>query len=380
MKQAVNIARVLVGGLFIFSGLVKAIDPLGLAYKMQEFFEVWASEGIMKGMMLWLNEQALMFSLVMITLEVVLGVALLLGWRTKMVSWLLLLLMLLFTFLTSYVLFSGKIRACGCFGDCIPLTPVQTFTKDIVLLILVLLILAGRKYIKPVFSNTVNAVLFLISLFGVLGLQWYVLRHLPIKDCLPFKVSNNILELRKMPKDAVADKVDYTFVYKKNGESKEFLVSALPDSTWEFVERKQVIIEKGKNNIPLINDFVLITQSGTDTTEALLNSAGEYYLLFIKEYPGDVEWSATEAYMQTRDKRKALFVVTSQPQEMDKLFNQGRNKLGVAILTCDGTAIKTAARANPTLYLMKGPLVQKKLSWADFKKEPKIGGFKSLAK
>jgi len=379
MKQAVNIARILVGGLFIFSGLVKAIDPLGLAYKMQEFFEVWASEGIMKGMMHWLNEQALMFSLVMITLEVVLGVALLLGWRTKMVSWLLLLLMLLFTFLTSYVLFSGKIRACGCFGDCIPLTPVQTFTKDIVLLILVLLILAGRKYIKPVFSNTVNAALFLISLFGVLGLQWYVLKHLPIKDCLPFKVGNNILELRKMPKDAVPDKFDYTFVYKKNGGSKEFLVSALPDSSWEFVERKQVIVEKGKNNIPLINDFALITQNGTDTTEALLNSSGEYYLLFIKEYPGDVEWRATEAYMQTRDTKKPLFVVTSQPQEMNKLFNQGRNKLGVEILTCDGTAIKTAARVNPTLYLMKGPVVQKKLSWADFKKESKIRRFKSLA-
>ena len=130
MKQVVNIARILVGGLFIFSGLVKDIDPLVLAYNMQEFFEVWAAEGIMKGMMGWLNEHALMFSVIMITLEVVLGIALLLGWRTKMISWLLLLLTLFFTFLTTYVLFSGKIRACGCFGDCIPLTPVQTFTKD----------------------------------------------------------------------------------------------------------------------------------------------------------------------------------------------------------------------------------------------------------
>jgi uncharacterized membrane protein YphA (DoxX/SURF4 family) len=91
MKQLVNIARILVGSLFIFSGLVKAIDPLGLAYKMQEFFEVWAAAGIMKGMMGWLNEQALMFSILMITLEVVLGIALLLGWRKNMVSWLLLL-------------------------------------------------------------------------------------------------------------------------------------------------------------------------------------------------------------------------------------------------------------------------------------------------
>ena len=117
MKAAVNIARVLVGAVFIFSGLVKAIDPLGLAYKMQEFFEVWANSGYLKGLMMWLNDYALWFSLLMITLEVILGVALLLGWRTKIVSWLLLLLMLFFTFLTSFVLFSGKIRACGCFGD-----------------------------------------------------------------------------------------------------------------------------------------------------------------------------------------------------------------------------------------------------------------------
>ena len=170
MKVAVNTARVLVGVLFIFSGLVKAIDPLGLAYKMQEFFEAWANSGMMPAVMNWLNGQALMFSILMITMEVILGVALLLGWRKNMVSWLLLLLMLIFTFLTSYVLFSGKIKACGCFGDCIPLTPVQTFTKDIVLLLLVLLILFGRKYIKPVFSNTANVSLFLISLFAVLGL------------------------------------------------------------------------------------------------------------------------------------------------------------------------------------------------------------------
>jgi len=363
MKQVVNIARVLVGGLFIFSGLVKAIDPLGLAYKMQEFFEVWASEGIMKGMMLWLNEQALMFSIVIITLEVVLGVALLLGWRTKMVSWLLLLLMLLFTFLTSYVLFSGKIRACGCFGDCIPLTPIQTFTKDIVLLILVLLILAGRKYIKPFFSNAVNAVLFLISLFGVLGLQWYVLKHLPIKDCLPFKVGNNILELRKMPKDAVPDKFDYKFVYKKNDESKEFVVSALPDSTWEFVDRKQILIEKGKNNIPLINDFVLKTENGNDTTEAILNQPGEYYLLIAKDFnQKEDKWYDNFKQSYPKGVILPLYLVTSDPATARKIFPMP----GLTILSCDGVALKTAARVNPTILLMKGPVIQKKKALVDY--------------
>lgn len=355
MKLVVNIARIIVGLLFIFSGLVKAIDPLGLAYKMQEFFEVWTADGFLPRMMLWLNEQALSLSLLMITMEVVLGVALLLGWRTKMVSWLLLLLMLLFTFLTSYVLFSGKIRACGCFGDCIPLTPVQTFTKDIVLMVLVLLILAGRKHIKPVFSGNTNAILFLIALLGIIGLQWYVLNYLPVKDCLPFKVGNNILELRKMPANAVPDKFDYQFVYKKNGESKAFVVTALPDSTWEFAERKQVLIEKGSNNIPLINDFILKTANGNDTTEAILNQPGEYYLLFAKEFKKDDQWIRDFAGVYAALK-KPLYLVTPDPKTAKEMMSVE----GLTILSCDATAFKTAARNYLTLFLMKGPVVKNK--------------------
>jgi uncharacterized membrane protein YphA (DoxX/SURF4 family) len=362
MKQAVNIARVLVGGLFIFSGLVKAIDPLGLAYKMQEFFDVWAAEGIMKGMMLWLNEQALMFSILIITLEVVLGVALLLGWRTKMVSWLLLLLMLFFTFLTSYVLFSGKIKTCGCFGDCIPLTAIQTFTKDIILLLLVLLILFGRKYIKPVFSNTVNVSIFLISLVGVLGLQWYVLKHLPVKDCLPFKVGNNILELRKMPNDAIPDKFDYKFVYKKNREEKEFAVNALPDSTWEFVDRKQILVEKGKNNVPLINDFILKTESGNDTTEAILGSQGEYFLMIAKDFNKEEDTWYADFTRFYKTSKTPVYLVTSNPATAKQLISAP----GLIILTCDVTAIKTAARVNPTLFLMNGAVVKSKWAAVDY--------------
>jgi uncharacterized membrane protein YphA (DoxX/SURF4 family) len=364
MKPLVNIARILVGVLFIFSGLVKAIDPLGLAYKMQEFFEAWSNAGVMKGLMSWLDGQALMFSILMITLEVVLGVALLLGWRKNMVSWLLLLLMLFFTFLTSYVLFSGKIRACGCFGDCIPLTPIQTFTKDIVLLLLVLIILFGRKYIRPLFSNTANSIIFLISLFGVLGLQWYVLKYLPLKDCLPFKAGNNILELRKMPVGAIADKFDYKFIYKKNGETKEFAVSALPDSTWEFVDRKQILVEKGKNNIPLINDFILKTESGNDTTEAILNQPGEYYLLIAKDFNIEEDkWYADFNRFYTTSK-SPVYLVTSDPANAKKVITTP----GLIILTCDVTAIKTAARVNPTLYLMKGPVVKNKWGGNDIKK------------
>src|ERR1043165_9209328 len=136
MKVIISIARFIVGVLFIFSGLIKANDPLGLSYKMQEFFEVWG--------MHFLNDFSLAFSIIMITFEIVAGVAVLVGWRMKLFSWLLLLLIIFFTFLTGYANFSGKIRECGCFGDCIPLQANQSFIKDVVLLVLILLLMPFR--------------------------------------------------------------------------------------------------------------------------------------------------------------------------------------------------------------------------------------------
>src|SRR5436189_6023394 len=119
----------------------------------------------------------------MITLEVVVGVALLAGWQKKLTAWILVLLMLFFTFLTSYVLFTGKIRACGCFGDCIPLTPVQTFTKDIILLILALFLLIKRNYIRPIAKPLFSFLYILIATLLTLLLQFHVLKHLPVIDC-----------------------------------------------------------------------------------------------------------------------------------------------------------------------------------------------------
>ncbi len=399
MKIFVTISRIIVGVLFIFSGLVKAIDPLGLTYKMQEFFEAWGNAGFFKPLMNSLNDYALWFSLIMITLEVMLGVALLLGVQKKLTGWLLLLLVVFFTFLTSYVLFSGKIKACGCFGDCIPLTPVQTFSKDVILLVLVLLILYGIEHVKPVLPRKINRIIFVLSTIGVIWLQWHVLTYLPLKDCLPYKVGNNILELRKMPAGAISDKYDYVFVYEKGGTKKEFSVSSLPDSSWKFVERKQTLVQKGVNNVPLINDFyfskedtvMVYTKDGVtnefaanaipdstwqfiekktikqDVTETVLGQEGDYYLLFLKKIEPDQDWLTDfyNFYTSLTDKSK-VYIVTSDFKAANSLFNSGRNPIGLQILVCDATAIKTAARVNPTLYKMHGPVVKEKWSWANF--------------
>lgn len=368
MRIIVNIARVIVGLLFIFSGLIKANDPLGLTYKMQEFFEVWGSSfPSLHGVMTFLNDYALAFSVITITLEVVVGIALLLGWATRFFSWLLLLLIIFFTFLTGYAVFSGKIRECGCFGNCIPLTAMQSFIKDIILSVLILLIFFGAKYIKPLYRGGMNFIVLCVAILLVVGFQWYVLIRLPVFDCLPFKKGNNILELRKMPADAVSDKMDFRFIYEKNGEKKEFGQNELPDSTWTFVSRKDIVIEKGNNNVPPINDFVLNTLSGTDSTEAILNNPGEYYLYFMRDITKDTtKWldNFRKLYNFSKEKNRPLIVIASQASASQQFFNE-KNNFNVPVLSCDATAVKTAARANPTLYLMKGPVVQKKWGSAE---------------
>ena len=370
MKVPVTIARILTGLLFIFSGLVKAIDPRGLAYKMEEFFEAWSNAGFMKGMMESLSHYSLQFSIIMITLEVLVGVALLIGWQKKLTTWILLLLMLFFVFLTSYVLFSGKIRACGCFGDCIPLTPVQTFTKDTILLILVLLLLTRNKYISPIAKPFFSFLYILLATILTLMLQFYVLKHLPLKDCLPYKKGNDLLKLREIPADAIPDKFDIVFVYEKNAVQKEFPMTALPDSSWKFVDRKQTLVQKGVNNVPLINDFSLTDADGNNQTDSILNNPGEYYLVFIKDVPDNTDkWLeafrkiSTNAMVQI----KKIYVITAQRTAIEKFMLQHAISVE-AVLTCDATAIKTAARTNPTLYKMKGPVVQDKWGWADFDK------------
>ena len=374
MKVFITVARIFTGLLFIFSGLVKAIDPKGLAFKMQEFFEAWSGSGFMPGLMKTFDEYALAFSIIMITLEVIVGVALLIGWKKKITIVVLLLLMIFFTFLTSYVLFTGKIRACGCFGDCIPLTPVQTFTKDIVLLLLAVFLLLNTKYISPIAKPFFSFLYVLAATMLVLFLQWYVLRNLPLADCLPYKKGNNIVELQKMPANAIPDKYDFLFIYKKDGVQKEYKADATPDSSWEFVDRKQTLIQKGSNNIPVISDFSLTTENGNDSTDAILNIAGEYYLLYIQDletYPknwdGDIE-----LIKKLTNQKKEFYIVTSQIVKVKNRFKDLLSKENIDIasikfLSCDATVMKTVARVNPTLYLMNGPVVKDKLSWTAFK-------------
>src|SRR3954468_4488272 len=213
MKKLLIVIRWIVGLLFIFSGLIKANDPLGLSYKMQEFFEVWGLQS--------LNDYTLAFAVVMNVFEVLAGVAVIIGWHMRLFSWLLLLLIIFFCFLTAYAYVTGNIKTCGCFGDCIPFTPLTSFIKDLVLLILILVLFVNRKNITSSIRPPAPQILLGLCVIGVALLQNYVLNYLPIKDCLPYKKGNNIVESMHVLKNVTPDSFALTFKYKKNGHVME---------------------------------------------------------------------------------------------------------------------------------------------------------------
>lgn len=402
MKSTVNIARIIVGLLFIFSGLVKANDPLGLSYKMQEFFEIW---GMAK-----FNSWTLLMSVLMNAFEIIAGFALLLGWRIKLFSWLLLLLIVFFTFLTGYTYITGTPKNCGCFGDCLPITSKTSFLKDVILTILIGYLFWKQKYIKSLFGEKATT----ISMLGItvlsFGFQWYTLNYLPVVDCLPYKVGKNINEQMKMPADAVPDikvityeyikggtRFEYpsdkipadldkkiflfskeyeketetggtvkTSVFVKGGNKIEFTADKFPedfsDSLYTILRRYDKLIKEGKNNQPPITGFVLTGITGEDSTQIIL-SQPYALLLFVEEFSIPVsKWEKgfSEVYSAVKARNIPAYLVTTQQREAsEKLRNT--SFADIQIFGCDRTPIRSAARSNPGIYLLKeGTILDKK--------------------
>jgi len=363
--------RIVVGLLFIFSGVVKANDPAGLGYKMQEFFEVWGWHG--------LDDLALPLSLAMITFEIVAGAAVIIGWRFPLFAWMLLALIVFFTFLTGYAVLSGKVRECGCFGDCIPLTAEQSFAKDLVLLGLILLLFARRRDVSALMSDRQSILALAATTVLSMALQAHVLRHLPIVDCLPYRKGNDILRMMQMPEGAVPDSFEIRFVYRKAGAEVEFDADHFPadfnDTGYTFVRRYDKLIRKG-NAVPPISDFVIIAPSGADTTQALLGQPGRKLILFSRALPSDPsQWTWTDAIRDVLKAAKAdtipiVWVSSDAENLQSSLHDIGLH--GIPVMKGDGVAIKTAARVDPTLYLLDGSTIQGKWAHSDFRHAAEI--------
>lgn len=357
MKNILLVLRWIVGLLFIFSGLIKANDPLGLSYKIQEFFEVWGWDA--------LNNYTLAIALLLNVFEIVAGVAVIIGWQMRLFSWLLLGLIIAFTFLTGYALFSGKIKTCGCFGDCIPLSSGQSFAKDIFLLVSILVLFFFRKTVSVIVPEKIAIAILAISVAGAVVLQAFVLKKLPVLDCLPYKKGNNIVQQMQMPAGAIADSFAIHFIYQKNGKQISFDQAHFPDdfdSSYVYVDRKDVLVKKGNGLKPAISDFSLQTLSGADTTAAIFENS-RYLLVLAKDFDAYRVWknSIKEILSEAAANHITVFLVTADVNTaIDSLHS-------VPILKCDATVLKTAARVTPTVFFMQKATIVAKYSYADQK-------------
>jgi uncharacterized membrane protein YphA (DoxX/SURF4 family) len=356
------VARVLVGLLFIFSGLIKINDPLGFSYKLEEYFEVFHID--------FLNSFALSLAVILCSLEIVLGFALLIGVRAVSVAWGLLLLIIFFAFLTFYSAYFKVVQTCGCFGDAIPLTPWQSFSKDVVLLLLIVVLFFNRKNIKPIFAPKAGDNLLIASIALALGLGLYTYNFMPVIDFLPYNVGANILDEMKTPPDAKPDEYEITYHLKnkKTGETKvindkDYLKSNIwKDNNWVVVGTPESRLVK-KGFTPKIQDLAIKDAQGNDYTKELLSNP--FYNLIIVAY--DLHHTNGEAIgrlnalaitLSQNYNTRTVLLTSNSPQDAEA-FSKA-NHLVTGIFYADGVPLKTMVRANPGIFLMKnGTIINK---------------------
>ena len=249
MKFLRNFSRLFTGIIFIFSGFVKVIDPLGSAYKFTDYFVAMHLD--------FLNEGALVFAILMSIAELIIGIALVFNLLPKIAAWLLLLFMAFFTPLTLWLAVADPVSDCGCFGDAIILTNWQTFYKNLVILAFTIIVFWQRKLFKPaynLFNQWALTIAFTIASFV---LTLYCLYNLPIVDFRPYHIGANIQEGMQIPEEEKenVDVYESVFIYEKNGEQKEYSETELPDSTWTFVNADHKLVKKGYE--PPIHDFTI---------------------------------------------------------------------------------------------------------------------------
>lgn len=357
MKIITHISRILVGCLFILSGLIKLNDPVGFSFKLEEYF----SEGVLN--LPFLVPYALMIAVLLVIFEVVLGIMLLIGFKPKFTIWSLFLMIVFFTFLTFYSAYFNKVTDCGCFGDAIKLTPWESFTKDVILLVLIVILLLQQKHVRPLFGklgqNSVVFIAYTLCLF----MAYHVLMHLPIIDFRAYAVGTNIQKGMEIPAGAPLSEYEMIFIYKVNGVDTEFsqadvMANKVPE-TAEFVDRKDKLIKQGY--VPPIHDFT-IELEGSDYTEDLLK---EPKLILLISYNLDKAEAdgldQLEAFYQKATKKgyKVIGMTSSDATVIERI--KKAHQLSFDYYFCDATTLKTIERANPSIVVLeKGTIVEKK--------------------
>ncbi len=352
-------SRIFVGLLFIISGLIKLNDPVGFSYKLAEYF----GETVLN--LPFLIPIALPIALFVVIAEVVLGVMLLVGYKPKFTIWSLLLMIVFFTFLTFYSAYFNKVTDCGCFGDALKLTPWQSFIKDVVLLVFIIILFINRKLIRPILPRKVESAIVLISLAACIFMGYWVLNHLPIVDFRAYKVGTNIPEGMSIPEGAPKSVIEMIFIYDVNGVKKEFTekdLMSIPEGA-TFVDRIDKVISQGY--VPPIHDFSM-EKDGSDYKDELL---GEPKLLMFVTY--DLSKSDDEGMQkidnvarQAKSKGYTVVGMTSSGEDEIKAVKQ-KYGLDFDFYFCDGTTLKTIERANPSIVVLENGTITQKLHHND---------------
>jgi uncharacterized membrane protein YphA (DoxX/SURF4 family) len=314
MKTLAQLARIIVGALFIFSGFVKLVDPIGSQYKFEEYF----SEGVLN--LEFLIPYALPFAIFLVISEIVLGIALLVGWKAKFTVRSLVVMILFFLFLTGYSAYFDKVTDCGCFGDAIKLKPWETFIKDVILTVLILFLNYKIRFIKPIKSTFLPGKIVFSSLIISAFITYYVLAHLPIIDFRAYAIGKSIPEGME---------------YKDDGE------------------------------IPPVHDFML-ENSQNDLAPEILKM--EKVMLVIMS---SFEKSENKAFPEIKKiANKAIkkgYTVYGVSASFSDIIQATKKEfqLPFEVLFCDETSLKTMIRANPGIMILKKGIVVDKKNWKD---------------
>jgi len=361
---ALTIVRLVLAVVFIFSGFVKAVDPLGFAYKIEEYFASFGE------FFTRLDFLAFPFALALIALEFVIGLNLLFKVYIRTSSLFALLFMCVMTPLTLYIYIANPVTDCGCFGDALVISNSATFWKNIVLLIFAIYLFARSKYIKPLLMPVAQLITEMFFVLIILGFMLWNLTHLPVIDFRPYKIGTNIPQAMQLPEDAKPDVYDTKFIYEKNGVKQEFTLENYPkgDSTWVFVEQKSTLISKG--DVPKIHDFSITDPVHGDITDYVLENEGKTYLAIMYDLNKTSKRGAqkVEELYQIAEKQGIMFYALSgSSQEEIESF---RKETGVTFPFCttDPVTLKTIVRANPGILLLQKGTIEGKWAWRDIGK------------
>ena len=371
----VNLSRTLLALTFIFSGFVKAIDPLGSQYKIAEYLEAAQLSAYIPD---WAQ---LMLSVGLSAIEFTLGVMLLLAIRRRLASKLSLIMMVVMTLVTLWLTVSNPIQDCGCFGDAIHLTNTQTFIKNLILLTAAIILACWPLYQVRFVSKTNQWIAFYFTIVFIVTASTLSLYHLPIFDFRPYYIGQNIKKGMEIPKGAKLTTYKTTFICEKNGVTKEFTENDYPynDSTWVFKDTHQEILEKGYE--PPIHDFSITDEkTGEDLTDSILTKDGYTFLLIapVLERADDSNFGEIDAiYEYAKENGYGFYGLTAST---DKAVKHWRDITGAEypFYATDGTTLKTIIRSNPGLVLLYKGTIINKWSHNDLPKQAELNAPLSL--